>query len=68
MRARLLSVHGSTPAADSTTTCCALQRRRWDGVAKLDLQAADAGAQEAVVGRIQLPAGMYNGETVFVPR
>jgi hypothetical protein len=40
---------------------------KWDGVAKIDL-AAGEGAADACVGRIKLPPGHYNGETVFVPR
>jgi carotenoid cleavage dioxygenase-like enzyme len=39
---------------------------KWDGVAKMDLWAAEGA--DAVVAKIQLPEGCYNGETVFVPR
>lgn len=39
---------------------------KWDGVAKMDLEAP--GGSDAMVGRIQLPEGCFNGETVFVPR
>lgn len=40
---------------------------KWEGVAKIDLTAAE-GAGDACVGRIALPPGHHNGETVFVPR
>jgi hypothetical protein len=40
---------------------------KWDGVAKVDLMAG-ADVADACVGRIKLPPGHYNGETVFVPR
>ena len=40
---------------------------KWDGVAKIDLTAED-GAGDACIGRIRLPPGHHNGETVFVPR
>lgn len=40
---------------------------KWDGVAKIDLQAGE-GVADACVGRIKLPPGHHNGETVFVPR
>lgn len=39
---------------------------KWDGVAKIDLQAPEGA--DACVGRITLPPGHHNGETVFVPR
>jgi carotenoid cleavage dioxygenase-like enzyme len=50
---------------------------KFDGVAKIDLQAGGiekevaegaAVAGDAAVGRIKLPEGCWNGETVFVPR
>ncbi|KAI8470686.1 MAG: carotenoid cleavage dioxygenase [Monoraphidium minutum] len=42
---------------------------KWEGASKLDLTAAglDTGV-DACVGRIRLPPGHHNGETVFVPR
>lgn len=40
---------------------------KWDGVAKIDLTQGE-GEGDARVGRIRLPPGHHNGETVFVPR
>lgn len=39
---------------------------KWNGVAKIDLWAEHA--EDAEVGKIKLPVGCYNGETVFLPR
>ncbi|WIA42707.1 hypothetical protein OEZ86_008657 [Tetradesmus obliquus] len=39
---------------------------KWDGVAKMDLWAPEGS--DAMVAKIQLPPGCYNGETVFIPR
>ena len=43
---------------------------KFDGIAKLDLQAAedDPSRAECVVGRVRLPEGYYCGEAVFAPR
>jgi hypothetical protein len=40
---------------------------KWDGVAKIDLTRGE-GEGDACVGRIKLPPGHFNGETMFVPR
>lgn len=40
---------------------------KWDGVAKVDLQ-APIGTTDAVISKIQMQPGCHNGETVFVPR
>lgn len=39
---------------------------KWDGVAKMDLWAAEG--EDALVAKVQLPPGCHNGETVFAPR
>jgi hypothetical protein len=39
---------------------------KWDGVAKMDLWAGEGS--DAMIAKIHLPDGCFNGETVFVPR